>query len=141
MPVIIMLISAEFDRINVDVVSFMPLIERMMIMISESTINDAKAIAVVIKNAFKILCSFDLYAKTMLKYMIERNIKNSTITRIINNVSNNPTEKFPATRVESIIFMFVKNVGEAKIIKIETIKLANPQSNSIIPVKYLELIS
>ena len=73
--------------------------------------------------------------------MIDRNIKNSMITRTINSVSVSPSEKLPFITVERKNFIESKNVGETNIIKIEITMQAKPQSISINAVKYFEFNS
>ena len=136
-----MLKRAVFDNTRVVEVSLTPLIKRTITMTIDSNASDANAIPAVIKKDFKILWSFDLYPITIPKKMIDKYIKNSTITRIMKSVSTKPTENLPLTTVDIKSFIVSKNVGEINIIKIEIITQAKPQSISIKVVKYFELMS
>ena len=78
---------------------------------------------------------------TIPKKIIDKNIKNSTITRRINNAITRPILKLPIITVDSKSLRESKNVGETNKIKIDVIKLVNPQSISIKAVIYFELIS
>ena len=73
--------------------------------------------------------------------MSDRNIKNSTIIRVIISVIIKLVEKLPVITVESNSVIMSKKVGETNIIKIEISMHANPQSISINAVKYLEFKS
>lgn len=128
-------------RIRVELVNFMPLIERMINIIAKRTKPDAKAQPIVIKNVLRIRLSLDLKPKTIEKSIIEINIKNSTITRVIRSVRDKLIETFSVTIDENISLRVFIKFGPTYIIKIETIKLANPVIISIIAVKYFELIS
>ena len=75
---------------------------------------------------------------TIPKKIIERNIKNSTITSTMNSVKVKPTEKLPVKTDESKNPIVSKNVGETNMIKIDIIKHANPQSISVNAVIYFE---
>lgn len=136
-----MLKNALFERMSVVLERLIPLSNRTIIIIIAKTARDAKAMAAVIKNDFKILWSFALCPTTIPKKIIERNIKNSTIINAMKSVNIKPTEKLPEIRLEIKNFIVSKNVGEMYIINIETIKQANPQSISINAVRYFELMS
>lgn len=73
--------------------------------------------------------------------MIDINIKNSTITSVINKIITNVKEKLPVIIVEIKRLKKSSNVGEAYIIKSETTKVANPINISISAVKYFEFIN
>ena len=73
--------------------------------------------------------------------MIERNIKNSMITKTIKRKITNSNEKFPVIAVEIKSFKMLVNPGRAYMIKIDKMIVANPASISINAVKYFESIS
>ena len=73
--------------------------------------------------------------------MIERNIKNSTMTKMIKREITKINEKFPVITVEIKSFKTSVNPGRAYMIKIETMIVANAASISINAVKNLELIN
>ena len=73
--------------------------------------------------------------------MIDINIKNSTITSVINKIITNVKEKLPVIIVEIKRLKKSSNVGEAYIIKSETTNVANPINISISAVKYFEFIN
>ena len=141
MPVITIDKIVGLDKTRIDDVNLTPLISKTAIKIIDRNISEAKAITAEIINDFKILCSFCLYPIIIPKKIIDKNIKNSTITRIMNSVRRSPSEKFPVTTDDRNNFNVSKNVGEIYIIIIETSKHANPEDTSIIAVKYFELIS
>ena len=74
-------------------------------------------------------------------WIIERNIKNSIITRVIISVIANPAEKFPEIRTDKNAPIESKKVGVMNMIRIDIIKHVNPQSISIRAVKYFEFKS
>ena len=120
---------------------FMPLIERMISIIDKRISPDAKEQATEIKNDLKIRLSLDLKPITIEKSIIEINIKNSTITRITNNVNDNPIEIFSVTSVENKNLIVAVKFGPTYIIKSEITKLANPVKISINAVIYFEFMS
>ena len=135
------LIIALFENTKIELDKLIPLITKTITIMIESMVIEANAIAIVIKNVFKTRCSFDLYATTIEKKIIDKNIKNSIMIRTMNKVKIKTSEKFPDIRLERKIFKVSKNVGETNIIKIEIIRQAKAQRISIRLVKYFELIS
>jgi hypothetical protein len=73
--------------------------------------------------------------------MIEINIKNSTITRMTNNVNVKRVETFSVTIEEIKRLNVAVKFGPAYIIKSEIIKQAKLVTISIKAVKYFELMS
>lgn len=139
--VIITLYIAEDDKTRFELVIFIPLINSTINMQIARIARATNAQAAAIKNVFNFLPSFDLYATTIEKLMIERNIKNSTMTKMIKREITKINEKFPVMTVEIKSFKTSVNPGRAYMIKIETMIVANPASISINAVKYFELIS
>ena len=132
---------AVLDKTSTELVIFMSLINKTMSMQIVRTISDANEQAIAIKKVFKMRLSLDLNATTIEKFMIERNIKNSTITKITNKASVNIIEIFPVNAVDNKSFKTFINPGFAYIIKIETIRLANAITISISAVKNFEFMS
>ena len=132
---------AVLDKTSTELVIFMSLINKTMSMQIVRTISDANEQAIAIKKVFKMRLSLDLNATTIEKFMIERNIKNSTITKITNKASVNIIEIFPVNAVDNKSFKTFINPGFAYIIKIETIRLANAITISINAVKNFEFMS
>ena len=122
-------------------VSFIPFIDKTIIITTRSNDSAAKAQPTAIKNDFKIRFSFDLKPIIIEKSIIEINIKNSTITKTANSVKDKPIETFPVTSVVSKNLIVVVKFGPAYIIKSEVIKQAKAIDISIRAVKYFEFIS
>jgi hypothetical protein len=141
MPEINTLYIDELSSTSVELAILTPLIERTISIQIVSTASDAKAQPAAIKNVFKILLSFDLNATTIEKSIIERNIKNSTITKTTKRIRTKTIEKLPEMAEETKSFSMLINPGPAYEIKSETTKVAKAASISINAVKYFELIS
>lgn len=140
MPVVNILINAVLERANVDTERLTPLIKSTIIIKIDKTVIATKASAAVIKKALRNLFSFVLFANTIEKQIIEINIKNSTITKIIKSKRMQNKENSPTTTVEINSFNVEKNVGDANIINKETTMLAKPKSISINEVKNFDVI-
>ena len=107
-----MLKNAVFDKANVELDKFTPFIKSTIIINTESTESDANAITAVIKNVFNKRFSFCLFAITIAKYMIDKNIKNSIIINITNKINTNNIDILSEITVEIIIFKKLAVDGE-----------------------------
>ena len=122
-------------------VNLIPFIDKTINIITRRVKAEAIEQPIVIKNDFKILLSLDLKPIMIEKSMIEINIKNSTITRMTNNVNVKRVETFSVTIEEIKRLNVAVKLGPAYIIKSEIIKQVKLVTISIKAVKYFELIS
>ena len=140
-PVNIMLKKAVLESVRVEAERFTPFIARIAIMQIDRAARDIIENTAVNKNDLRILFSLDWYAKTIEKYMIEMNIKNSTTTKITNNARTRNVENFPEIIVESKSFSVSNIECEPYMIKSEITRQAKLEVISIIAVKYFEFIN
>ena len=111
MPVIITLKNAELDSTIVGTDKSTLFISSTITIAIESIVRDAKDIAAVIKNVFNTLFSLDLYAIIIEKNIMDRNIKNSTITNRINSTIVRQTCISPEIIVDSNMPNVSNSVG------------------------------
>lgn len=140
-PVSIILKNAVLDNTRVDDVRLTLFISSTITITIVRIVSDAKDEIVAIKNVLRSLFSLDLYAKIIEKNIIDKNIKNSTTTNIINKVMARITENSPDIIIDKNNFKVSRSVGEANIIISEITRVINPKSISISAVKNLELSS
>ena len=110
-PVSIILKNAVLDNTRVDDVRLTLFISSTITITIVRIVSDAKDEIVAIKNVLRSLFSLDLYAKTIEKNIIDKNIKNSTTTNIINKVMARITENSPDIIIDKNNFKVSRSVG------------------------------